>query len=79
MVRGSKDKKKIKKNLIIVAKKMQVEPNNLILMHQTHSAKVVEIKKNNYKRKIIADAMITKMNNISLWSSHCRLCANYFI
>ena len=65
--KGSKDKKKhVKKNLIIVAKKMQVEPNNLILMHQTHSAKVVEIKKNNYKRKIIADAMITKMNNISL-------------
>ena len=65
--KGSKDKKKhVKKNLIIVAKKMQVEPNNLILMHQTHSAKVVEIKKNNYKRKIIADAMITNMNNISL-------------
>ena len=35
-------------------------------MHQTHSNKVVEIKKNNYKKKIIADAMITKMKNFAI-------------
>ena len=65
--RGSKDKKKdIKKNLIYVAKKMEVERNKLILMYQTHSNKVVEIKKNNYKKKVFADAMITKMKGFSL-------------
>ena len=49
--RGSKDSKKnIKRNLNYVAKKMSVEKNKLILMHQTHSNKVVEIKKNNLKK-----------------------------
>ena len=65
--KGSKDKKiNIKKNLNYVAKKMNVERSKLILMHQTHSNKVVEIKKNNYKKKIIADAMITKMKGFAL-------------
>ena len=65
--KGSKDNKKnIRKNLEYVAKKMAVERTKLILMHQTHSNKVVEIKKNNYKKKIIADAMITKMTNVVL-------------
>ena len=36
------------------------------LMHQTHSNKVVEVKKNNYKKKVIADAMITKMKGFAL-------------
>ena len=35
-------------------------------MHQTHSNKVVEIKKSNYRRKIKADAMVTKMKGIAL-------------
>ena len=65
--KGSKDNKKnVKKNLNFVSNKMKVKSTNLILMHQTHSNKVVEIKKENYKKKIIADAMITKMKNISL-------------
>jgi len=65
--KGSKDKRKnIKKNLVYVAKKMEVERNKLILMYQTHSNKVVEIKKNNYKKKVFADAMITKMKGFSL-------------
>ena len=65
--RGSKDKKvNVKKNLHYVAKKMNVERDKLILMHQTHSNKVIEIKKNNYKKKIIADAMITKMKGFAL-------------
>ena len=45
---------------------MNVKKNKLILMHQTHSNKVVEIKKNNYKKKIIADAMITKMKGVAI-------------
>jgi len=65
--RGSKDKKvNIKKNLSFVAKKMDVGKGKLILMHQTHSNKVVEVKKNNYKKKVIADAMITKMKGLAL-------------
>ena len=65
--KGSKDKKgNVKKNLAYVAKKMDIKRGKLILMHQTHSSKVVEIKKNNYKKKIIADAMITKMKGLAL-------------
>ena len=64
---GSKDNKKnIQKNLNLVAKKMSVNSENLVLMHQTHSNKVIEIKRMNYKKKIYADAMITKMRGVSL-------------
>ena len=45
---------------------MNVVRTNLILMHQTHSNKVVEIKKHNYREKINADAMITKMNGVAI-------------
>ena len=65
--KGSNDKKgNVKKNLDYVTKKMDVGKDKLILMHQTHSNKVVEIKKNNYKKKIVADAMITKMKGFAL-------------
>ena len=65
--KGSKDNKNnINKNLNFVAKKMNVKRAKLILMHQTHSNKVVEIKKHNYRKKIKADAMITKMNGIAI-------------
>ena len=45
---------------------MAVKRTKLILMHQTHSNKVIEIKKNNYKKKIIADAIITKMTDVAI-------------
>ena len=65
--KGSKDNKKnISKNLNFVAKKMAVKKTKLILMHQTHSNKVIEITKINYKKKIIADAMITKMTDVAI-------------
>ena len=65
--RGSKDNKKnIQKNLKFVAKTMAVERAKLVLMHQTHSNKVVEITKKNYKKKIMADAMITQMRNLAI-------------
>ena len=65
--KGSKDKKdSINKNLNLVAKKMGVKKNKLILMHQSHSSKVVVINKNNYKKKINADAIITKMNGLAI-------------
>jgi len=63
----SKDKKKnILKNLNYVSKKMLVQKNKLILMNQTHSAKVTEIKKINYKKKINSDAMITRIKGLAL-------------
>jgi polyphenol oxidase len=65
--RGSKDNKKdVLKNLDLVSKKMGVKKNKLILMNQTHSAKVVEIKKNNYKKNINSDALITRIKGLAL-------------
>ena len=64
---GSKDKKiNILKNLNFVAKKMNIKKNKLILMHQTHSNKVAVVKKENLNKKIIADAMVTKIKGIFL-------------
>lgn len=65
--RGSNDNKKnVSRNLSFVAKRMNIKINKLILMHQTHSSKVIEIKKKNLKKKIFADAMITDMKDIAL-------------
>ncbi len=65
--RGSKDSKiNVNKNLNFIAKTMSVERTKLILMYQTHSNKVVEIKKNNYRKKITADAMITKIKGFAI-------------
>ena len=65
--RGSRDKQKnIQRNLKFVAKNMMVKKANLILMHQTHSNIIFEVKKHNYRKKIIADAMITKMKNLAI-------------
>ena len=51
--RGSKDNKNnILKNLNFVSHKFNIEKNKLILMNQTHSSKVIEIKKNNFTTKI---------------------------
>ena len=65
--KGSKDNNaNVVKNLIYVAKRMGVSKNKLKLMHQTHSNKVVEVKKNNYKKKIKADSMITQLKGLAL-------------
>ena len=65
--RGSKDNKKnILKNLNYVAKKMSIKNDKLILMNQTHSTKVIEVKKNNYKKKINSDAIVTKIKGLAL-------------
>ena len=65
--RGSKDNKiNISKNLNYVAQKVHVIKKKLVLMNQTHSAKVIEIKKNNYKKKINSDAIITKVKGLAL-------------
>ena len=45
---------------------MAVDRTNLILMNQTHSNKVVEINKHNYRKKINADAMITQIKDLAI-------------
>ena len=45
---------------------MGVKNDKLILMHQTHSNRVIEVNKNNYKKRIKADAIVTKMKGIAL-------------
>ena len=66
--KGSKDNKKnIIKNLNYVSKKMSLKMNNLILMNQTHSIKVIEVKKNNMRlKKINSDAIITQVKGVGL-------------
>ena len=65
--KGSKDSKRnILKNLNHIAKKMLIKKDKLILMNQTHSAKVVELRKNNYKKTVNSDAMITKIKGLAL-------------
>ena len=64
---GSFDKKKnIRKNLTFVSKKMGIKRSNLILMYQTHSNKVIEVKKNKFRRKIRSDDIITRNKKIAL-------------
>lgn len=65
--RGSRDNKNnIEKNLKLASFRMGVKRENLILMHQSHSSKVFEIKNKRYKKIIKSDAMITKINGIVL-------------
>ena len=65
--KGSKDKRKnISKNLEYVSKKMYVKKKRLILMHQTHSNKVIEINKKNLDKNINSDAMITTYKKVAL-------------
>jgi polyphenol oxidase len=65
--RGSGDNNKnVIKNLNYISQKLLVKKNKLILMNQTHSNKIIEIKKNNYNRKINADAMITRIKGVAL-------------
>ena len=65
--RGSKDSKKIVlKNIKYVSKKINSNVNTIVLMHQTHSNKVVEIDKKNYFKKIKSDAIITSVKGLTL-------------
>ena len=65
--KGSKDnRRKVEKNLRYVARKIGVKNKNLILMHQIHSNKVIEIKKDNFKNKNNSDAIITQVRGLAL-------------
>ena len=64
---GSKDNKNnILKNLKFVSKKMQTKIQNLVLMYQTHSNKVIKVKKNEFLKKVNSDAIITTEKNLAL-------------
>ena len=64
---GSKDKKEnVKKNLDLVSEKFGIKRKNLVLMHQTHSNKVIVINKKNKNKKIIADALVTKSEGLAI-------------
>ena len=65
--KGSKDKRaNISKNLEYVSRRVRVKKNRLILMHQTHSNKVIEINNSNLNKNINSDAMITRNKKIAL-------------
>ncbi len=66
--KGSKDNKKnVSRNLYFVSKKMKINQKKLLLMHQTHSNKVIIVhKKNQNLKKLNSDALITKIKGISL-------------
>ena len=65
---GSKDKKlNIKKNLEIVRKKIGKKAKDIFLLQQVHSSKFIYINnKFKYKKKIIADAVITNQRNLPI-------------
>ena len=65
---GSLDnKEKVFKNLEIVSKKFNVSLNDLVLMKQTHSNKVIQIdEKNSHIKRFECDALITKIENIPI-------------
>ncbi len=65
---GSKDSKTdVTKNLAFVSKKIKINPKKLILMHQTHSNKVIIIDEAKKKlKRISSDAIITKLKGFGL-------------
>ncbi len=65
--KGSKDSKtNVLKNLKYISNKIGLKNKDLVLMNQTHSNKVVEIKNKNLKKKISSDALITKIYGVAL-------------
>ena len=66
--KGSKDTRtNVQKNLKFVSKKIKVKLNNLKLMYQTHSNKVIVINKNNKNsKKFNSDAIITNIKGLAL-------------
>ncbi len=65
---GSKDKKiNVNKNLNKISNILGVKVNNLKLMNQTHSAKVVFVnKKNQFFKRFKSDALITNLKGVAL-------------
>ena len=65
--RGSNDKRdNIIRNLNYVSKRMGVKKYKLVLMYQTHSNKVLEVKKINSRKIFYSDAIVTKVKGLAL-------------
>ena len=65
---GSNDRKKnVLENLDIVSEKIGLDAENLFIMNQTHSNKVVVInEENKHIQKINSDALVTSQKNIAI-------------
>ena len=65
---GSKDSRRnIEKNLDYVANIMNVKKNNIILMNQTHSNKVIVIDDSNkHIQRVNSDALVTRQKKIAI-------------
>jgi YfiH family protein len=65
---GSKDKhENVSSNLSIVSKKIGIDKDDLFLMNQTHSNKVVVINESNQNiKRVNTDALITNIKNIAI-------------
>lgn len=60
------DKKNVNENRLIAIKNLNLNKKKLILIKQTHSSKVIRITKNNLNKKIVADGVITSLNDVVL-------------
>ena len=56
----------VNKNKMIAMKNLKLSSNKLILAKQTHSSKVIRVKKNNQNQIIQADGLITSSKNIAI-------------
>ena len=75
---GSKDEKElVLKNLQQVSSFFKIKPNDLKIMSQTHSSKVLLLdEKNKSLNKFQSDALVTGLDNIGI-ESNGRLCSNF--
>ena len=60
------DKKNVNGNRLIAIKNLNLNKKKLILIKQTHSSKVIRITKNNLNKKIVADGVMTSLNDVVL-------------
>ena len=63
---NGENKNIVNKNRNFALNKLQLKEKKLILAKQTHSSKIVRIVKQNQKKKIEADGIITSLNNIAI-------------
>ena len=60
------DKKNVNANRLIAIKNLNLNKKKLILIKQTHSSKVIRITKNNLNKKIVADGVMTSLDDVVL-------------
>jgi len=60
------NKKLVYRNRLKALRALKLHKKKLILINQTHSSKVIQIKNSNLNKKIEADGMITSLDNVVL-------------